>query len=126
MPIRSLNGHTPIIHPDAFVSEFAYVVGNVEIGAFSSVWPGSVIRGEQRIVIGQGTCIQDGTVIHCESEGAVIGARNSGGKPFLTRESAYLTGPGEASLNSAAWSGKSRSCSSSASFQRPSRVASWN
>jgi carbonic anhydrase/acetyltransferase-like protein (isoleucine patch superfamily) len=73
MPIRSLNGHTPVIHPDAFVSEFAYVVGNVEIGAFSSVWPGSVIRGEQRIVIGKNTCVQDGTVIHCESAGAVIG-----------------------------------------------------
>ena len=29
--IRSWNGHTPLIHPDAFISEFAYVVGNVEI-----------------------------------------------------------------------------------------------
>ena len=44
--IRSWNGFTPVIHPDAFISEFAYVVGNVEIGAGSSVWPGTVIRGD--------------------------------------------------------------------------------
>ena len=73
MPIRSLNGHTPVIHPDAFVSEFAYVVGNVEIGAFTSVWPGSVIRGESKIVIGQNCCIQDNSTIHADGRGATIG-----------------------------------------------------
>ena len=44
--LRSFKGMTPKIHPDAFVSEFAYVVGDVEIGAGSSIWPGVVIRGE--------------------------------------------------------------------------------
>jgi carbonic anhydrase/acetyltransferase-like protein (isoleucine patch superfamily) len=73
MTIRSVDGHTPVIHPDAFVSETAYVVGNVEIGAFSSVWPGSVIRGESKIVIGRNVCVQDGSVIHAEVAGAVIG-----------------------------------------------------
>ena len=71
--IRSLKGHTPVIHPDAFVSEAAYVVGNVEIGAFSSVWPGSVIRGESRIVIGRNVCVQDNTTIHADAKGATIG-----------------------------------------------------
>jgi carbonic anhydrase/acetyltransferase-like protein (isoleucine patch superfamily) len=56
--IRSLAGKTPVIHPSAFVSEFAYVVGDVEIGEGSSVWPGSVIRGESKIVIGRFTCIR--------------------------------------------------------------------
>ena len=37
--IRSWNGLTPKIDPKAFVSEFAYVIGDVEIGAGSSVWP---------------------------------------------------------------------------------------
>lgn len=73
MPIRSLNGKTPKIHPDAFISEFAYVVGDVEIGAFTSVWPGSVIRGESHIVIGSGCCIQDNTTIHADGGGAKIG-----------------------------------------------------
>jgi carbonic anhydrase/acetyltransferase-like protein (isoleucine patch superfamily) len=49
------------------------VVGDVEIGEGSSVWPGSVIRGETKIVIGKYTCIQDNTTIHAERRGAVIG-----------------------------------------------------
>jgi len=73
--IRSFNGKTPKIHPDAFISEAAYIVGNVEIGAFSSVWPGSVIRGEADtpIVIGRNTCVQDNSTIHCDGNGARIG-----------------------------------------------------
>ena len=72
--IRSLNGISPGVHPDAFVSEFAYVVGNVEIGAFSSVWPGTVIRGDTgKIVIGRNTCIQDNSTVHGDGGGAAIG-----------------------------------------------------
>ncbi|MBI2886071.1 MAG: gamma carbonic anhydrase family protein [Chloroflexi bacterium] len=63
--IRSLNGKTPVVHPTAFVSEFAYVVGDVEIGEYSSVWPGTVIRGDTaKITIGRHTNIQDNCVIH--------------------------------------------------------------
>src|SRR5688572_25176564 len=71
--IRSLRGKTPVIHPTAFVSEFAYVVGDVEIGEGSSVWPGTVIRGDSRIVIGRFTCIQDNSTVHAEAAGAAIG-----------------------------------------------------
>ena len=35
--IRSLDGVSPRVHPKAFVSEFAYVIGDVEIGEGSSV-----------------------------------------------------------------------------------------
>lgn len=79
--IRSLNGLTPRVHPDAFVSEAAYVVGDVEIGAGSSVWPGSVIRGDSgKIVIGENTCVQDNSVIHSDGpahigDNVVIGHR---------------------------------------------------
>ena len=71
--IKTLRGKTPVIHPDAFVSEFAYVVGDVTIGARSSVWPGVVIRGESPIVIGEGTCVQDNSTIHSDANGARIG-----------------------------------------------------
>lgn len=72
--IRSLNGKTPKIHPGAFVSEAAYVIGDVEIGEGSSVWPGSVIRGDSgKIVIGKNTCVQDNSVVHADGPGAVIG-----------------------------------------------------
>ena len=44
--IKALDGKTPKIHKDAFVSEFAYLVGDIEIGAYSSIWPGVVIRAD--------------------------------------------------------------------------------
>ncbi|MCX6088837.1 MAG: gamma carbonic anhydrase family protein, partial [Candidatus Atribacteria bacterium] len=43
--IRSFKGKTPHIHPTAFISETAYIVGDVSIGENASVWPGAVIRG---------------------------------------------------------------------------------
>ena len=43
--IRSLGGASPRIHPTAFISESAYVIGDVEIGEGSSIWPGVVVRG---------------------------------------------------------------------------------
>jgi carbonic anhydrase/acetyltransferase-like protein (isoleucine patch superfamily) len=66
--IRSLNGKTPKIADSAFISEAAYVVGDVEIGENSSVWPGAVIRGDiGKIKIGKNTVIEDNCVIHSGS-----------------------------------------------------------
>ena len=63
--IRSFNGKTPKIADTAFVSEFAYVVGDVEIGEKSGVWPGAVIRGDfGSIRIGQNSHIEDNAVVH--------------------------------------------------------------
>ena len=65
MMIRSFNGKTPRIAKSAFVSEAAYVVGDVEIGEKSSVWPGAVIRGDfGAIKIGRDVAVEDGAVIH--------------------------------------------------------------
>jgi len=63
--IRSFNGKTPKIADSAFVSEAAYVIGDVEIGENSSVWPGAVIRGDMgKITIGKNVAIEDNCVIH--------------------------------------------------------------
>ena len=63
--IRSFEGKTPKVAPSAFVSEFAYVVGDVEIGEDCSVWPGAIIRGDLApIRIGNGTQIEDGCIVH--------------------------------------------------------------
>ncbi|MFC2038595.1 gamma carbonic anhydrase family protein [Chloroflexota bacterium] len=63
--IRSFNGKTPKIADSAFISEAAYVVGDVEIGENSSVWPGAVIRGDMgKITIGKNVAIEDNCVIH--------------------------------------------------------------
>ena len=69
--IRSLRGVTPKIAPTAWVSEFAYVVGNVVIGEYSSVWPGVTIRGDgELITIGNHVNVQEGSVVH--GDGLVI------------------------------------------------------
>ncbi|MBW1723339.1 MAG: gamma carbonic anhydrase family protein [Deltaproteobacteria bacterium] len=66
--IRSLNGKTPRIAETAFVSEAAYVVGDVEIGDGSNVWPGAVIRADLgSITIGRETTVEDNCVIHAGS-----------------------------------------------------------
>ena len=65
MPIRSLGDKVPRIAPTAWVSEMAYVVGDVEIGEGSSIWPGAVVRGDfGSITIGRDTHIEDNCVVH--------------------------------------------------------------
>ena len=56
---------SPLVHPTAFVADNAMVIGDVEIDEDSSVWFGSVVRGDvNHIRIGARTNIQDHTVIH--------------------------------------------------------------
>lgn len=63
--IRPFKGKHPQIHPTAFVEESAQVIGDVVIGAESSVWFNAVVRGDVfHIRIGERTNVQDGTVIH--------------------------------------------------------------
>jgi carbonic anhydrase/acetyltransferase-like protein (isoleucine patch superfamily) len=57
----------PSIDPTAFVHADALVFGDVTLGARVSVWPTAVIRGDTgRIVIGDESNVQDGTVIHVD------------------------------------------------------------
>ena len=63
--IEGLDGKTPKIAPSAFISKMACVIGDVEIGENSSVWPGAVVRGDVgSIVIGNNVLIEDNVVIH--------------------------------------------------------------
>ena len=72
--IRSFNGKTPRIAESAFISEAAYIVGDVEIGENSSVWPGAVIRGDfDSIKIGNYTAVEDTCVIHSGSPNSPTG-----------------------------------------------------
>ena len=64
MAIYRLGEHTPQIHPTAFIAENATIIGNVIIKAHASVWYNVTIRGDNdRIVIGENTNIQDGSVL---------------------------------------------------------------
>ncbi len=63
--ILPYKGIWPKIDPSAFVAPGASIVGDVEIGARSSVWFDCVLRGDVNVIrIGTESNIQDGTVIH--------------------------------------------------------------
>lgn len=65
MPVLPFRDHAPKINSDCFIAPTAMIIGDVEIGSQSSVWFGTVIRGDVfHIRIGCNTNIQDNSVIH--------------------------------------------------------------
>jgi len=67
MAIYSLDDKQPVLGQGAWVADSAQVMGAVELGDKASVWFGSVIRGDtETIRIGEGTNIQDGSVLHAD------------------------------------------------------------
>ena len=100
--IRSLGDKTPKIHPSAFISETAYIVGDVTIGENTNIWPGVVIRGDYgRIVIGRNCSIQDNCVLHTDdflelgdnvlmTHGAVIHGGKVGSNVMIGMNAALL------------------------------------
>ena len=77
MPLYALGDKTPTIDPTAFVHPDAVVIGDVTIGAQSTVWPTAVLRGDHGAIrVGSQTSVQDGSVIHCTGTlDTVIGDR---------------------------------------------------
>ncbi len=65
MTVRAFLNHYPQIGEGVFVDESAVVIGEVSVGAQSSVWPGAVLRGDVNFIrIGERSNIQDLTVLH--------------------------------------------------------------
>src|SRR3954452_24934166 len=65
MPLIPFKNKVPNIKPDCFIAPNSTIIGDVEIGSQSSVWFGTVIRGDVfHIRIGQNTNIQDNSVVH--------------------------------------------------------------
>ena len=64
--IRSVPGRTPRVHPEAYVDPAAQVIGDVTIEAGASVWPFTVLRGDQDnyVVLGRNSNVQDNSVLH--------------------------------------------------------------
>ena len=70
MTIRTFQTHIPKIHKTAYVDPTALVIGQVVMGADSSIWPMSVVRGDiNTITIGERTNIQDGSILHVSHDG---------------------------------------------------------
>ena len=66
----------PRIHPEAWVAASAVVIGDVQLAAGASLWPTAVARGDVcPIVVGEGSNVQDGAVLHGDPDQPVsIGA----------------------------------------------------
>ena len=63
--LRAYRGRLPVVHPTAFVDGSALVIGDVEIGAESSIWMNAVLRGDVNTIrIGHRSNVQDGSVVH--------------------------------------------------------------
>ncbi len=73
--VLPFNGKSPSIHPSVFLAPTAVVIGDVTIGAESSVWFGAVLRGDSpdhRVIVGRRTSVQENAVIHVGHWGPTI------------------------------------------------------
>jgi carbonic anhydrase/acetyltransferase-like protein (isoleucine patch superfamily) len=93
------------IHPAAFIAPGAVVLGDVTLGPDASVWYGCVLRADMdRIVVGEASNVQDGSVVHVDAgRPALIGARVGIGHRAVihgcTIEDECLVGMGSILLN---------------------------
>jgi carbonic anhydrase/acetyltransferase-like protein (isoleucine patch superfamily) len=106
--IRAYRGRAPQVAASAYIDAAATVIGDVQIGEESSVWPGVVIRGDVHYVrIGARTNIQDGSVLHVmrDEHPLVLGDNVTIGHGVIlhgcTIESRCLIGMGAIILNGA-------------------------
>ncbi len=80
MAIRKYQGISPQLGARVFIDRSSVVIGDVELGEDSSVWPFALIRGDMhRIRIGARTSVQDGSVLHITHAGPF----NPDGYPLL-------------------------------------------
>src|SRR3989337_144385 len=68
--IREVPGRTPRVHPDTWVDPQAAVIGDVTIAEGASVWPFTVLRGDQDnyVTLGRNSNVQDSSVLHVTPE----------------------------------------------------------
>ena len=65
--IYDVNGYTPKMDPDSWVASNAVIIGRVELKKNSNIWFNATLRGDlEPIIIGEGSNIQDGSVIHTD------------------------------------------------------------
>ncbi len=64
----TFRGNTPMIHESCFIEPSARIIGDVNIGANSSVWFNAIVRGDINYIrIGENTNIQDACIVHVTS-----------------------------------------------------------
>ena len=75
--IYDYDGHKVEMTGQVFVAPSADVIGKVRLGDGSSIWFGAVLRGDNDwIVVGEGSNVQDGTIVHTDPGLPVIIGRD--------------------------------------------------
>lgn len=70
LPFKNI---VPNIHSSAFLAPGAQIIGRVSLGKNVSVWFGAVLRGDiNTIKVGEGTNIQDGSILHVDSDAPCV------------------------------------------------------
>ena len=70
MAVRKFNDIQPKIGRSVYIDDSAVVIGDVTLGDDVSIWPATVVRGDvESITIGDGTNVQDGSVLHVSHAG---------------------------------------------------------
>lgn len=65
--IHTLENRTPLLKGDNFVAQNATLIGRITLEAQASVWFNCVLRGDcDEIIVGEGSNIQDGSVLHTD------------------------------------------------------------
>lgn len=73
----TLNDNMPQVHSSTYIAPGAHVIGNVELQEDTSVWFNAVLRADNdKITIGKGSNIQDGTVVHVDDNYPVTVGEN--------------------------------------------------
>ncbi|NMI01941.1 gamma carbonic anhydrase family protein [Pseudonocardia acidicola] len=109
MPLFSLDGVSPTVHPDAWVAPTATLVGDVRVEAEASIWYNAVLRADfGPIIVRAGANVQDGSVLHggtdpitevgpgatighlCVVHGCVIGAETVVGNGATIQDGAII------------------------------------
>jgi carbonic anhydrase/acetyltransferase-like protein (isoleucine patch superfamily) len=105
--LRSFRNVVPTIDPSAYVDESAQVIGDVVLGAESSIWLNAVVRGDVNYIrIGRQSNLQDGVIVHVNhqpSHPTIVGERVTVGHAAILHgcvvEDRCLIGMGAILLN---------------------------
>ncbi|PKK86372.1 MAG: gamma carbonic anhydrase family protein [Thermoplasmata archaeon HGW-Thermoplasmata-1] len=75
--IRDFDGHLPVLAEDVYIDRDAVIIGNVEMKAGSSCWPGSIIRADYgKVIVGEGSHIMDKAFVESHARwDTIIGER---------------------------------------------------
>ncbi len=105
MPLLAYKNYYPELGEEAYVAPGAYVIGNVKVGARTSIWFGASVRGDmEQITIGDESNIQDNVTVHVDYDTpTIIGSRVTVGHNVVLHgckvEDGALIGMGTVILN---------------------------